>query len=304
MSENKAAEKPQEPPASAKPIAIVPRTVGTEGFSLLPGSFEELKEYVRLIAASDMVPKDFRDKPGNVLVAIQMGGELGLKPMQAVQNIAVINGRPSIYGDLGKAMLRSNGCDIEEADIDEIRKTGSAWCVITRKGQNPVRRTFSVDDAKTAGLWGKAGPWTTYPFRQMAWRAFWFAARDAASDLLKGLAGREEIEDIVVEAVPPTVTPEQAMPKRKSDKRKDAAAAETKAPEPETKEPEPETAPAETRDDSPASQDDISDILAAMKPKGVKAPTVIDEMKRRFGKDTLGALTVTESREIVQWLNS
>ena len=47
-------------------------------------------------------------------------------------------------------------------------------------------------DAKTAGLWGKDGPWRNYPWRQIAWRAFWFAARDAAADLLRGMGGFEE----------------------------------------------------------------------------------------------------------------
>lgn len=62
-----------------------------------------------------------------------------------------------------------------------------------------MERTFSMEDARTAGLWGKEGPWKTYPYRQMAWRAFWFAARDAAADLLKGLDGVEALVDIAPE---------------------------------------------------------------------------------------------------------
>ena len=168
-------------------------------FSLVPKTMEEAFKMAEMMAASDFVPKAYQGKPGNVLVAVQMGQEIGLKPMQAVQNIAVINGKPGIYGDAGKAILLAAGCGIEEDDVEVVKKNGKGRCVITRPGRLPVERTFSIDDAKTANLWGKEGPWKTYPYRQMAWRAFWFAARDAASDLLKGLDGIEAISDTQAE---------------------------------------------------------------------------------------------------------
>lgn len=150
----------------------------------------------KLMAESDLVPKDYRNKPGNVLIAVQMGQEIGLGPMAAVQSIAVINGKPGLYGDAGKAILLSFGCQIQEDDIAAVKTTGRGRCKITRPGHQPCERTFSIENAKTAKLWGKEGPWTQYPERQMAWRAFWFAARDVASDLLKGLSGFEEARDI------------------------------------------------------------------------------------------------------------
>lgn len=174
----------------------LPATQEVAAFSLVPQSLSEAMELAKLIADSDLAPKDYRGKPGNVLIAVQLGREVGLGPMTAIQNIAVINGKPSIYGDAGKAILLRYGLVIEEDDVEVIKKTGTARCRITRHGFPPCERTFSKDAAKTAGLLGKQGPWTNYPERQMAWRAFWFAARDIASDLLKGLGGAEEIRDI------------------------------------------------------------------------------------------------------------
>lgn len=165
-------------------------------FSLAPRNLTEAMEFSKLMASSELVPKNFKGKPGDVLIAVQMGAEVGLAPMAAIQNIAVINGKPGIYGDAGKAILLAAGVAIEEDDMDLIQKSGMARCRITRQGRPPVERTFSIDNAKTAGLWNKEGPWRSYPYRQMAWRAFWFAARDAASDLLKGLGGAEELVDI------------------------------------------------------------------------------------------------------------
>lgn len=174
----------------------------TGGFSLVPKTLDEAMQMAKLIADSELVPKDYRGKPGNVLIAVQMGAELGLKPMQAIQGIAVINGRPSIFGDIGKAILRANGYQIDEDDIETIKKTQRARCKITRRNGEVIERTFSVEDAKTAKLWGKEGAWTNYPWRQMAWRAFWFAGRDGAADALKGLSGAEEAMDYssVIEA--------------------------------------------------------------------------------------------------------
>ena len=166
-------------------------------FSLTPRNLAEAMDFAKMMADSDLVPKNYRGKPGDVLVAVQMGSEVGLAPMASIQNIATINGKPGLYGDAGKAILLANGCIIEEDDTAIVQVNGRARCKITRRGRPPVERTFSIEDAKTAGLWNKEGPWRNYPYRQMAWRAFWFAARDAAADLLKGLGGAEELADIV-----------------------------------------------------------------------------------------------------------
>lgn len=168
----------------------------TGGFSLQPKNLEEAMKMAELIAKSDLAPPAYRNKPGNVLIAVQMGAELGVPPMQSLQNIAVINGKPGIYGDMGKAILQKNGCQIHIDDISLVRQNEIAKCIIKRSGHPTVERTFSVQDAKDAGLWGKAGAWTNYKWRQLTWRAFWFAARDIASDLLKGMNGVEEIIDM------------------------------------------------------------------------------------------------------------
>ena len=175
--------------------AIAPRPQ-PRAFDLSPQSFEQALTFSQYLADSEMVPKQFRGKPGDCLVAMQWGNEVNLKPLQALQSIAVINGKPGIYGDAGKAILLSHGCIIEEDDMAVVERNGFARCRITRPGRPPVERTFSVHDAQRAGLWEKDGPWKTYPSRQMAWRAFWFAARDSAADLLRGLAGVEELADV------------------------------------------------------------------------------------------------------------
>ncbi len=188
------------------------QSIAPATFSLVPTNLDQAMQLAKLIAESDLAPKDYKGKPGNVLIAVQMGQEVGLPPMSAIQNIAVINGKPSLYGDVGKAILLAAGFVIEEDDVEVIKKTGMGRCRITRPGHPAVERTFSRDSAKTAGLIGKQGPWSQYPERQMAWRAFWFAARDAAADVLKGLSGAEELRDLEMKDITPMSAANAILP--------------------------------------------------------------------------------------------
>lgn len=183
----------------------------TNPLLLVPQSLEQLERVASIIAKSDLAPKDYRNKPENVAVAIAMGMELGVSPMQAVQGISVINGRPSVWGDLMMALCRAHpACDgIDETlEYDNAGNVIAAVCRAIRNGQVQERR-FSVEDAKRAGLWTKDGPWKQYPFRMLQMRARGFCLRDVFADALRGLASAEEAADTPVEELPPraVVTP-------------------------------------------------------------------------------------------------
>jgi hypothetical protein len=161
-------------------------------FDLSPRSFDEALRLSDYLAGSTLVPKDFKGNPGNCLIAIQWGMEVGLKPMQALQNIAVINGRPSLWGDAVIALVRASPlCEY----ITETDDGNTATCRVKRRGQPEEIRTFSMDDAKAAGLAGKDGPWRQYPKRMRQMRARAFACRDVFPDVLKGMPVAEEIMD-------------------------------------------------------------------------------------------------------------
>jgi hypothetical protein len=176
-----------------KQLAVVqPSTT----FDLSPRNFEQALTFSDYLADSDMVPKDFKGRPGNCLIAIQWGAELGLKPLQAMQNLAIINGRPSLWGDAVIALARSSPlCEF----ILESDDGHTATCRVKRRGEPEQSRTFSMDDAKTAGLQGKAGPWTQYPKRMRQMRARAFALRDVFPDVLRGLPVAEEMMDMPTE---------------------------------------------------------------------------------------------------------
>lgn len=173
----------------------------TQRSNVIPKSWSDAIHYANAISRSNFCPRDYRNKPEDVLVAIQMGLEVGLKPMQAVQGIAVINGRPSIWGDAALAVVQASGEleDIKENIEGELKTNAVATCMAKRKGmKNAVIRSFSVEDAKRAGLWNK-DIYQKYPQRMLQMRARGFTLRDAFSDVLKGLNIREEVEDYTIE---------------------------------------------------------------------------------------------------------
>ena len=177
-------------------------TTTRQGFA--PTTITEAIQFSEMLASSQMVPKQYQGKPQDIMVCVQWGMELGLAPLQALQNIAVINGKPSVYGDAAMALVQASPlCEgVEEFIEGEGTTNPIAVCVAYRKGRKPVRSTFSVEDAKRAGLWGKQGPWQAYPKRMLAMRARGFALRDAFPDVLKGLITAEEAQDYPSEDKP------------------------------------------------------------------------------------------------------
>ncbi|MBJ2303492.1 MULTISPECIES: hypothetical protein [unclassified Pseudomonas] len=167
-------------------------------FSLLPQNIDEALRFADYLSKSSIIPKDFINNPGNILVAIQWGMELGLQPMQAMQNIAVINGRPSLWGDAVIGLVRASPlCEyVTETDDGE-----TATCRVKRVGEEEQVRTFSMADAAQAGLKGKQGPWTQYPKRMRQMRARSFALRDMFADVLRGMPIAEELQDMPTEPI-------------------------------------------------------------------------------------------------------
>lgn len=172
---------------------IVAMPNGRSGFSLAPQSLDEALRFADILSKSSIVPKDYQGNSGNILVAIQWGAEIGLPPLQAMQNIAVINGRPAIWGDAVIALVKGSGL-MER--IQEDIAADQATCTVKRRGEAEVSRTFTMEDAKRAGLAGKQGPWTQYPKRMLQMRARAWALRDVFPDVLRGVHVGEEAQDL------------------------------------------------------------------------------------------------------------
>lgn len=186
--------------------------------AIVPQDFDGAWRIATAVCKAGMAPKGL-DTPEKAMVAIMHGMEVGLTPMAALQSIAVVNGRPTIWGDGAIGLVRGSGrCEWIKERIDGEGDNMVAVCEVKRKGEaDPIKGRFSVADAKKASLWGKQGPWQQYPKRMLAMRARAFALRDGFADILRGLGIAEEVQDFqplrdVTLATPPTPPAPPAPP--------------------------------------------------------------------------------------------
>lgn len=210
-----------------------------EIFSLKPRTFDEAFRFANLIAESTLIPKEFQKNPANVLIAVQLGMELGVSPMQALQSIAVVNGRPTIWGDLLPAIVY--GSQLMEV-FDEQGDDTQASCTVKRRGFAPITRTFTMQEAKKAMAYewvngqrqtislADKQTYKSYPRRMLQMRARAFALRDAFPDVLKGVAIHEEAEDITPRDVTPIRTPQALTEKKDDEKPKPATSSGSEKP--------------------------------------------------------------------------
>lgn len=216
------------PPVPARRFLLARQPDG-----LSPRNLEEAMQLAQYLSDSNLVPKEYRGKPGDILIAIGLGHEVGLKWAQALQSIAVIGGRPAIWGDAGLGLVMSHP-DYEGHKEADDEATQTAACTIKRRGLDPVTRKFGQADAERITVYERDAQGNTrqvrladrpvwkagYGVRMRQMRARWWAMKDTFPDALKGIEGREWVEDDLAaireprdEA--PALRPEDVMPRRK-----------------------------------------------------------------------------------------
>lgn len=176
---------------------------GGKALAMMPQSLEEAARLAEILSKSEMTPKSYHGKPNDCLSAILMGGELGVSPIQSIQNIAVINNRPSMWGDLVVGLVRASGlCDYIRQEWDP--KTETATSRVKRKGQPERVDTFSMAQARRIKTYeggkmitlAEKNTYRNYPERMCGWRSLTYGLRSEFADILKGLTTREEAEDV------------------------------------------------------------------------------------------------------------
>ena len=247
--------------------ALVAAGAASQAKSMIPFSPQNLNEALTIsgqLAQSDLCPKSFGNRKENVLAAIMMGHELGFGVMQSLSNIAVVNGRASIWGEgvtaLIQRAIREEG---EGYFTDKVTGEGDKLAVTViskRKGQPEYSFTYTWEDAKRAGLTSK-DTYQKYPKDMLYWKAAGRVSKRQWADVLKGIAIREnmdEMESVEVDQV--RVYPDSPAPEKPKDEPKpEAPKAEKKgpgrppktekAPEPQ---PEPEK-PVQSQPEAPAA---------------------------------------------------
>lgn len=179
------------------------------------------------IAQTEFVPKEFRNKPAAITACILYGAELGLGPMVSLSKIAVIQGKPAPYAELGRALALAAGHEVwvEESTNTRVTVAGK------RRGSNHVHSvTWTMDDVRKAGI--SNHNYTKYPRQMLLARASAELVRAMCPDVLGGIAQfAEEVEAGEEPATVTAIAPPDDGKAKTTRKRRQPAAAETVEPE-------------------------------------------------------------------------
>lgn len=147
---------PNRPP-EAPPTGLEPW--GTGGPMRDP-HLARLERIAVLVSKAVTLPDDLKGKPGSVLLLLLTGEELGIPPTEALRHVHVIKGRAALSAQLKAKLARKAGHRWSIADHDEKGCTLVTTCC---PNDPPTEATFTIEDAKTAGLLKADSGWTKYP---------------------------------------------------------------------------------------------------------------------------------------------
>lgn len=163
-------------------------------------NFKMAWQMSQALAESTVVPATFQKNPSNCLIAIEQANRLNMSPFMVMQNLYVIQGKPSWSSKFLIAMINGSGKFDAELQYDEKKDANGkpysclAW---TLKGGRRIEgMEVTMDMAKEEGWLAKNGSkWKTLPALMLRYRAASFFASLNCPELTLGIYTREEIED-------------------------------------------------------------------------------------------------------------
>lgn len=146
-------------------------------------SMNDKMQYAQALAQASLLPKQYQRNPGNVLLAVELGESLGIPPIQAINTVHVIEGKPSASSGLISALVRRAGHTLRVKGDDQ-----SATAEIVRSDDPDFTYsvTWDMGRARNAGVTGKDN-WKKYPAAMLKARAITEVARDACQEALMGV---------------------------------------------------------------------------------------------------------------------
>lgn len=196
------------------------------GASLAPGEWQAMREQAKALVLSKFLPKAV-DTPEKAIAVMMTGRELGIGPMQALRTIHIIDGKPTLAAELIAALVLRR---VPGAVFEVSESTNDRCTVLAARPGRPEREfSFTMDDAKAAGLTGKDN-WKKYPRAMLRSRAITEAARAVFPDATTGVYDPDELgavtgpdgEIVAMPAAPPPRITTHAEPDEEPDATGDA----------------------------------------------------------------------------------
>lgn len=253
-----------------------------QGFDMLHQQVRALAdahEYASAVCRTQLVPKAYHGKPDDAAVAILYGAEIGMMPMQALQEVFVVNGKPAIYARTMAALLKRHGYRFETVEDTPQRVTITGY---SPRGEQETS-TWSIERATTAG-YVRNTLYKTNPQAMLYSKALAEVCRRLAPDVLQGLS--HSVEDLKLEPVQMTATRQD---QRGMDGVRAALAAHGK-----TSQPEPEQ--------EPAQEQGVSEVMQTFTTRALNAKSI--DALNETAAEAQPQLTPEEWEELRQVLNT
>lgn len=163
-------------------------------------SFELAQRMAKLLSQSNLIPTQYQGNLSNCAIALEMSMRIKASPMAVMQNLYIIQGKPSWSSQFIIAAL--NACGKFSPIRFEVKGTGMeescrAWAIEKATGERLEGPAASLAMAKAEGWLDKNGSkWKTMPEVMLRYRAAAFFGRLYAPDLLMGMQTQEEVMDV------------------------------------------------------------------------------------------------------------
>lgn len=151
------------------------------------------------LAQSTLVPQTFQNNPSNCLIALEQSNRLGISPMAVMQNLYIVQGKPSFSSSFVIGLINASGKYDMELQFDEEEKDGkpyacTCWTTLDGRKVNGIKITMDMADKEG---WSKknGSKWVTMPQVMLRYRAASFFARMNCPELSIGLYTKEELDD-------------------------------------------------------------------------------------------------------------
>lgn len=165
-------------------------------------TFDRLTEMAKMLSKSTIIPVSYQHREENCFVALDLASRMGISPMVVMQNLYVIQGKPSWSGQAIGSMLRTSPA-FRNVEVNYIGEPGKdSWgAYVTaedaRTGRMLKGGTVTIAVAKKEGWFDKNGSkWKTMPEIMLAYRAYAWFGRVYAPELMMGLQTQDEVQDV------------------------------------------------------------------------------------------------------------
>ena len=237
-----------------KELAVIEQKAVVDVFSDI-NVFQNAQRICKSLVMSDIVPEAYRGegKLPNAMIALEMANRMKISPIGVMQNMHIIEGRPTWSSSFIISMINSSGkfsplrFKYEDLGEKEVEYTYFAWNATTGKKNKPVTEKIKIDNmactayavdkvtgeviygpkitlemAVKEGWYSKSGSkWKTMPQLMISYRAAAFFGRLYVPEIMQGMHTDDEVEDFAEPKAPEIVTPAEEPKKRKTVKMPD-----------------------------------------------------------------------------------